>query len=218
MNVASFIEHSFLRSTTTIADIENICKEAIENQFAAVCVPPIYVKRAKGIVQGANIQVATSIGFPMGYSAIEAKLAESVLAIVDGADELNLMINLVALKNADWQYLAKEINSIIPIVRKSGKVLKVIIEAGLLSNEELVTCCDIYGAAGVDFIQVSSGFEEQLPSLETLKLVRKHLADAIGIKAGDGNCNIPLADLVEAGATRIVCKYPVQAINDLKNS
>src|SRR5690349_19048300 len=98
MNIASVIEHSFLKPTATIADIERICNEAKENAFRAVCVPPLFVKKAKEFLSGGKIKLATVIGFPFGYSAIEAKLAETVLAIVDGADEIDIMINTAALK------------------------------------------------------------------------------------------------------------------------
>lgn len=210
METASFIEHSFLSPTATMADIERICHEAVSYKFAAVCVPPMFVKNAKTLTAGSTVKVATVIGFPFGYNAIEAKLAETVLAIVDGADELNMMINLVALKNKDWQYLAKEINTVLTIVRKRGKIIKVIIEAGLLTNEEIITCCDIYGAAAVDFIQVSTGYSEPPVTMETLKLIRRHLANAVQLKSGDGIDALSLNKMIAAGINRMGCKDPVE--------
>ena len=206
MERASFIEHSFLSPTTTMADIERICKDAIQHKFAAVCIPPMFVKKVKALLAGSNVKTATVTGFPFGYNAIEAKLAETVLAIVDGVDEINMMINLVALKNEDWQYLAKEINTILTVVRKSERVIKVIIEAALLTHEEIITCCDIYGAAGVDYIQVSSGYAEKITTIETLKLIRTHLAGAIQLKSGDAIDPFSVNEWIEAGANRIVCK------------
>ena len=206
MDTASFIEHSFLSPTATMADIERICQEAMQNKFAAVCIPPMFVKKAKALLTESNIKIATVTGFPFGYNAIEAKLAETVLAIVDGADEINMMINLVAVKNKDWQYLAKEINTILTVIRKSEKTIKVIIEAGLLTNEEIITCCDIYGAASVDFIQVSSGYAEKIITIEKLKLIRTHLANAIQLKAGDAIDPFSVNEWIEAGVNRIVCK------------
>ncbi|MEO8772063.1 MAG: deoxyribose-phosphate aldolase [Ferruginibacter sp.] len=200
----SFIEHSFLSPITTIADIERICNEAMQSKFAAVCIPPMFVKKAKAFFTGSNVKIATVTGFPFGYNAIEAKLAETVLAIVDGADEINMMINLVALKNKDWQYLAKEINTILTVVRKSEKTIKVIIEAALLTKEEIITCCDIYGAAAVDFIQLSSGYAEKTTTIETLKLIRTHLANAIQLKVGDVIDDAVANEWIEAGANRIV--------------
>ena len=138
MNIAQYIDHTILKPTTTIADIEKICAEAKAYQFAAVCVPPLFVKKAKTALAGSTVKVATVIGFPFGYSAIEAKVAEIVLAIVDGADELDLVINISAIKNNDWQYLATEINTIMPLIRNKEKVIKIIIESGILTKEEII--------------------------------------------------------------------------------
>jgi deoxyribose-phosphate aldolase len=93
MNISSYIDHTVLKPTTTIADVEKLCAEAMQYNFAAVCVPPLFVKKAKGLTGGSNVKVATVIGFPFGYSAIEAKVAEIILAILDGADELDMVIN-----------------------------------------------------------------------------------------------------------------------------
>ncbi|MEI9958445.1 MAG: deoxyribose-phosphate aldolase [Ferruginibacter sp.] len=121
-----------------MADIEKLCAEALEYNFAAVCVPPLFVKKAKELTNGSTVKVATVIGFPFGYSAIEAKVAEIVLAIIDGADELDMVINISAVKNKDWQFLAYEINTVMPVVRSKGKLIKMIIESGILTDEELL--------------------------------------------------------------------------------
>jgi deoxyribose-phosphate aldolase len=212
MESASFIEHRFLSATTTLADVELLCHEAAKYHFAAVCVPPMFVKKAKELTAGTSVKTATVIGFPFGYNAIEAKLAETVLAIVDGADELSMVINLVALKNKDWQYLAKEINTILAVIRKSGKLIKVIIEAGLLNDEEIIACCDIYGAAGVDFIQTSTGYADKLVDLKRLMFIRSHLADAVKIMAGDPVDAKVVNDWIAAGAVRITRAGPEQEV------
>jgi deoxyribose-phosphate aldolase len=218
MEIASFIEHVFLEPTTTLPDIERLCQEATQYKFAAVCVPPMFVKKAKGLVAGSNIPVATVIGFPFGYNAIESKLAETVLAIVDGADELDISINLIALKNNDWQYLAKEISTILNVTRKSNKIIKVIIHAGSLTEEELTACCDIYGAAGVGFIQLATGYSTPVTRIETLKLTRTQLANAVQVKAGDPVDPQSLKEWITAGATRIVCTDPIAAVKALTES
>ncbi|MBC7534644.1 MAG: deoxyribose-phosphate aldolase [Ferruginibacter sp.] len=210
MNIASHIEHSCLKPTATLADIEQVCLEAVQYHFAAVCVPPMFVKKAKALTAGTLVRTATVIGFPYGYNAIEAKLAETVLAIVDGADELDIMINLVALKNKDWQYLAKEISTLLNVVRKSGKSIKVILEASMLNENEITTCCDMYGAAGVDFIQTSTGSAGSFVSLEILKMLRRQLADAVQLKSNDGIDPISAAEWIAAGAERIVCNDPLR--------
>jgi deoxyribose-phosphate aldolase len=215
MNIASYIDHTVLKPTTTVADVEKLCSEAIQYSFAAVCVPPLFVKKAKELTSGSTVKVATVIGFPFGYSAIEAKVAEMVLAIVDGADELDMVINISAVKNKDWQFLANEINTVMPIVWGKGKVIKVIIESGILTNEEIITCCDIYGAAGVDFMKTSTGYAEKGATVEAVQLMRKHLPAAIKIKASGGIKNYSFAlQLVQAGADRLGCSSSIQIVKE----
>ena len=215
MNIASYIDHTVLKPTTLVADVEKLCAEAIQYQFAAVCVPPLFVKKAVGLLVGTSVKVATVIGFPFGYSAIEAKVAETVLAIVDGSDELDLVINISALKNNDWQFLASEINAILPIVRKTGKVIKIIIESGVLTDEEIIKCCDLYGAAGVNFMKTSTGYAEKGATVEAVRLLRKHLAEKIQIKASGGIKTYTFAkQLIDAGATRIGCSSSIQIVTE----
>jgi deoxyribose-phosphate aldolase len=215
MNIASYIDHTVLKPTTLIADVEKLCAEARQYSFAAVCVPPLFVKKAKELTAGSSVKVATVIGFPFGYSAVEAKVAEIVLAIIDGVDELDMVINISAVKNNDWQFLANEINAVMPIIRGKGKVIKMIIESGILSDEEIITCCDIYGAAGVDFMKTSTGYAEKGATVEAVQLMRKHLPSSIKIKASGGIKNYSFAlQLVNAGADRIGCSSSIQIVNE----
>ncbi|MEP7142466.1 MAG: deoxyribose-phosphate aldolase [Ferruginibacter sp.] len=215
MNIAAYIDHTFLKPTTTMADIEKLCAEAIHYQFAAVCVPPLFVKKARELITGSQVKVATVIGFPFGYSAIEAKVAELVLAIVDGADELDVVINLSAIKNNDWQFLANEINAILPIVKNKKKVIKIIIESGILTDEEIIKCCDLYGAAGVDYMKTSTGYAEKGATVEAVQLLRNHLADNIRIKASGGIKTYTFAkQLIDAGADRLGCSSSVSIVNE----
>ena len=183
MKIAPVFECCILKPVTLLAEVDQVCIDAQENKYRAVCVPPLFVKHTKNLLKGTPVLTATAVGFPFGYSAIEAKLAEAVLAMVDGADEIELVINTCALKNADWQYLAREVNTIMPVIKSKGLVLKVIIETALLTNEEMITCCDIYGAAGVDYVKTSTGFSKKQTSIETIVLFRKHLADQVKIVA-----------------------------------
>jgi len=215
MNIAEYIDHTVLKPTTTLQDVEKLCEEALSYQFAAVCVPPLFVKKAKEILGSSSIKVATVIGFPFGYSAIEAKVAEVVLAIIDGADELDVVINISAIKNNDWQFLANEINAILPIIKNKNKIIKVIIESGILTDEEIIKCCDLYGAAGVDFMKTSTGYAEKGASIEAVKLMRKHLADNVLIKASGGIKNFIFAkQLIQAGANRLGCSSSIAIINE----
>lgn len=215
MNIAPYIDHTLLKPTATLPEIEKLCKEALEYGFAAVCVPPLYVKKAKEFLGNSNIKTATVIGFPFGYSAIEAKVAEIVLAVVDGADELDMVANISAIKNRDWTFIANEINTIMPIVRNKNRVIKVIIESGVLTDEEIVKCCDIYGAAGVDYVKTSTGYAEKGASIHAVQLIRAHLADSIKIKASGGIRSYSFAkELINAGANRLGCSASVKIVEE----
>lgn len=217
MQLNNYIDHTILKPTTLLLEVEKLCSEATAYQFAAVCVPPLFVKRAKQYTQSSNVKVATVIGFPFGYSAVEAKIAEVLLALVDGADELDVVINIAALKNNDWTYLANEINHILPIIRNKQKIIKVIIESGVLTNDEIIRCCDLYGAAGVDFMKTSTGYAEKGASVQAVILMRKHLHSSIQIKASGGIRNASFAkELIHAGANRIGCSASIDIIKDAK--
>jgi len=209
-----YIDHTILKPTCLVADIEKLCAEAKQYDFAAVCVPPNFVKLAKEKLVGSTVQVATVIGFPFGYSATEAKIAEIILAMVDGADELDVVANISAIKNGDWSAIADEINHIMPIIRSKGKVVKIIIESGVLSDDEIIKCCDIYGIAGIDYLKTSTGYAEKGASVEAVKLFRKHLPDQVQIKASGGIRDYATAKLmIDAGATRIGCSAGVAIVS-----
>jgi len=209
-----YIDHTILKPTCLVADIEKLCAEAKQYDFAAVCVPPNFVKLAKEKLLGSTVQVATVIGFPFGYSATEAKIAEIILAMVDGADELDVVANISAIKNADWSAIADEINHIMPIIRSKGKVVKIIIESGVLTDDEIIKCCDIYGIAGIDYLKTSTGYAEKGASVEAVKLFRKHLPDQVQIKASGGIRDYATAKLmIDAGAMRIGCSAGVAIVS-----
>lgn len=213
MKLNQYIDHTVLKPTTLISDIEKLCTEAMQYEFAAVCVPPNFVKQAKAFTLGSSVKVATVIGFPFGYSAVEAKIAEIVLAMVDGADELDVVCNISAIKNKDFTYIANEINHIMPIVKSKGKTIKVIIESGVLTKEEIIACCDIYGAAGIDYLKTSTGYAEKGASVADVKLFRLHLPAHVQIKASGGIRDYAFAkELVDAGATRLGCSAGVAIV------
>ncbi len=213
MPLNKYIDHTVLKPTCLVADIEKLCAEAKQYNFAAVCVPPNFVKLAKQQLQDTEVKVATVIGFPFGYSATEAKIAEIILAMVDGADELDVVANISAIKNGDWAAIADEINHIMPIIRSKGKSIKIIIESGVLTKEEIIKCCDIYGVAGIDFLKTSTGYAEKGASVEDVQLFRKHLPEAVHIKASGGIRDFATAkQMIEAGATRIGCSAGVAIV------
>lgn len=214
MNIAAYIDHTILKPTTLVKEVEQLCKEAIEYGFAAVCVPPNFIRQAKEFTKGSAVKTATVIGFPFGYSAIEAKIAECILAIVDGVDELDVVINISAIKNNDWEYLANEINHLMPVIKQKNKTIKIIIESGILTDDEIIKCCDLYGIAGVDFLKTSTGYAATGATIEAVKLFRKHLPEQVKIKASGGIKDAAFAkSLIEAGADRLGCSSSITIVN-----
>ncbi|MCW3462953.1 deoxyribose-phosphate aldolase [Chitinophaga nivalis] len=219
MNINRYIDHTILKPTTVLEDIKQLCMQCVEYDFAAACVPPPYVKLAKQFLGATNTKVATVIGFPFGYSAIEAKVAETVLAIVDGADELDVVINISAIKNNDWEYLEKEIAHLMYIVREKQKVIKIIIESGILLEEEIVKCCQLYSKYGVDFMKTSTGYAEKGATVEAVKLMRANLPENIQIKASGGIRTFAFAaELIAAGATRIGASASVNIVEESRKA
>jgi deoxyribose-phosphate aldolase len=214
LRINQYIDHTLLKPTTLITEIEKLCNEAEQYQFAAVCVPPNFIKTAKVFTKNTQVKVATVIGFPFGYSAIEAKLAEVLLAIVDGADELDIVINISAIKNNDWEYLANEINHLMPIIKQNNRVVKIIIESGILTYEEIIKCCQLYGVAGIDYLKTSTGYAEKGATIEAVKLFRQNLPAHVQIKASGGIRDYAFAKLlIDAGATRLGCSTGMAIVN-----
>lgn len=213
MNISSYIDHTVLKPTTTIIEVENCCSEAVEYGFAAICVPPPFVNRAKIILSPTHVKVATVVGFPFGYSATEAKIAETVLAIVDGADEIDMVVNLVALKMGDWEFLAREVKLVLDVVHNKGKILKLIVESGILSHDEIIQCCRVLGPLGIDFMKTSTGYAEKGATVEAVHLMRKHLPLHVAIKASGGIRTYETArEMIDAGATRLGCSASVAIV------
>lgn len=213
MNIAQYIDHTLLKPTTTTADLKKLCDEALQYHFYAVCVPPPLVKNAKTALQSGTVKTATVIGFPFGYSIARAKLAEAQQAIQDGADELDVVINLVALKNNAWQYLELEMESIVEVAHQHNKLVKVIIESGVLTDEEIIKCCELYAKTGIDFLKTSTGYAEKGATIEAVQLMRKHLPANIKIKASGGIRTYEQAQqYIKAGADRLGCSASVAIV------
>lgn len=213
MSLAQFIDHTVLKPTTTLADIEKICEEAARYGFAAVCVPPYYVKDARSILQNSPVKVATVIGFPFGYSHFSAKLAEARQAISEGADELDMVMNLAAFKSNDMAYLESEIGEMTNLTSGHGVTLKVIVESGILSGEEIIKCCELYKHYKIGYMKTSTGYAEKGATLEAVQIMRMHLPPSIQIKASGGIKTYEFAQqLVDAGATRLGCSASVAIV------
>ena len=208
-SLASYIDHTILKPTVSHIEINRICKEALDYGFAAVCVPPPFVVQAKG----SGVRVATVIGFPFGYSVAAAKLAEVEAALADGADELDVVINLMALKGGDWSGLEAEMRALVGPIHGAARLVKVIIESGVLTDEEIIRCCELYGGLGVDFVKTSTGYAEKGATVEAVRLMRAHLPSSVRIKASGGIRTYALArQLIDAGADRLGCSASVEII------
>ena len=204
MKINHLLEYTLLKPTATTAEIEKLCLEAREYNLGAVCVPPPFVKLCKELLKGSSVKISTVVGFPFGYSAIEAKLAEILLSIVDGADDLEVVVNFMAIKNNDWRFISNEIIHLLQVMGSSNKTITLIIESGVLTNDELIKCCELYGAADINAIKTSTGFATENVTIGKLKLMRKHLPEVINIKAYGEINNYEIANqLLQAGASTI---------------
>jgi deoxyribose-phosphate aldolase len=205
----SQIELTLLEPTATLPEIEQVCREAVSSRYAAICIPPLLVKKAKELLAGSEVKIATVIGYPYGYSAIEAKLAEIILAMVDGAHEMAVSINITALKNADWQYLAKELHHVQQVIQRKEKVLKIVLPGNFINNDELTKCCDLYGAAGVNYISWYENDTDISTCIEKIKMLRQYLANAVKIEvfAGFEASEKIIKEMITAGADRIAVPF-----------
>ena len=157
--------------------------------------------------------MATVIGFPFGYSNIEAKVAEVKQAIEDGADELDMVANISAINSKNWIFLRQEVEAVLKPIRTAGRVLKVIIESGILLDQEIIGCCEVYGAAGIDYLKTSTGYAESGASEKAVALFRAHLPSSVQIKASGGIRDYPTAlAMIRSGATRIGCSAGVAIV------
>lgn len=213
MQIASFIDHTLLKQNIIVNDILTLCAEAKEHGFASVCVPPYFISHAKEELAGSKVKIATVIGFPFGYSHYTAKLAEVQQAIAAGAQELDMVINVSALVNGNKELLEDEIKAVTDITSASDVVLKLILETGIISDEQIIACCHLYRRYPVQFLKTSTGYAAKGATIEAVQLMRQHLPHTIQIKASGGIRDYGFAkSLVDAGATRLGCSASVAIV------
>lgn len=204
MDIAPKIDHTYLKPDCTENIIRQVCEEAQQYRFAAVCIPPYYVNLAAEILAESSVAVATVIGFPMGYACTAAKVEEIKKAINDGAEELDVVINLCAVKHSNWNYVKNDIDSMTRASHLGGKTIKVIIETGLLNSEEIKKICTICTELQVDFVKTSTGFNGKGANADIVKNLRNCLPNNIKIKASGGIRTPEQAkELILAGADRL---------------
>ena len=199
--ILSKVDHTFLKQTATWNDIRELCDDAIRYNTASVCIPPSFVKKAKEYVNE-KMKVCTVIGFPNGYNTTDVKVFETSNAIQNGADEIDMVINIGMLKEKEYDAILNEINE---IKKACGdKILKVIIETCLLTEEEKIKMCDIVSNSNADFIKTSTGFSTAGATIEDIKLFKKHIRNDKKIKAAGGISSFEDAErFIEEGASRL---------------
>ena len=202
MELNKYIDHTNLKPTATIRDIEKLCDEAIKYKFASVCIQPYYVSLAYELLKDTNVNVCTVIGFPLGQSTTSTKAYEAIEAVNNGADEIDMVINVAALKNKDYDYVKEEIEEIRDSI--DGKTLKVIIETCYLEDEEITKMTEICNETFVNYIKTSTGFGTRGADLHDLEVINKTKNEILEIKASGGIRDYETANkYIEAGATRI---------------
>ena len=203
MSISKIIDHTLLKADSTKEMIEKLCKEAAEYKFASVCINPCYVSLAAELLKDSEVKVCTVIGFPLGASTKEVKAFETENAIKNGADEVDMVINVGDLKNKNYDYVREDIKAVVDAA--SGKALtKVIIETCLLTDEEKVIACKLSKEAGADFVKTSTGFSTGGATAADIKLMRETVGENMGVKASGGVRSTEDAiSVIEAGASRI---------------
>ena len=202
--LARLIDHTLLKPDATRTDIERLCAEAAEWEFAAVCVNPVWVSGCASRLSGTRVAVCSVAGFPLGAATADAKGYETRRALADGAREIDMVINIGALKSGDLATVERDIASVTTACRRSKALSKVIIEAALLTDEEKVTACRIARAAGADFVKTSTGFGPHGATVADVELMRRTVGATMGVKASGGVRDLTtLQALVAAGASRI---------------
>ena len=212
-SVSTYIDHTNLSQTASKSDIENLCEEAVDNNFASVCVNPVFVPLASEILNSKNPKVCTVVGFPLGADSPEMKFAESRYLTHQGAEELDMVINISALKEGDTRFIQSEIEKVVDAA--DGNCVKIIIETCLLTDEEKKIVSELAVNAGADFIKTSTGFSFSGATEEDIKLIRKKVGSDMGIKASGGIKTLTdLKILVKAGANRIGTSNAISIINE----
>jgi deoxyribose-phosphate aldolase len=218
-DLARYIDHTLLRPDATAADIDKLCEEARSYGFAAVCVNPTWVQRCARNLRGSGVRVASVIGFPFGAGTTEVKAAEARRAIRDGAREIDMVINVGALKSGDYELVRRDIEKVADACREAGALSKVIIEAAYLTDEEKVVSSHLAKAAKADFVKTSTGFGPGGATVHDVLLMRETVGPKLGVKAAGGIRSAEDArEMIAAGATRIGASASVQIVTGEETS
>ena len=213
--VASMIDHTLLRPDATRLDIEALCREATQYEFATVCVNATWVATCAQLLRGSRVNVCSVVGFPLGATTVDTKQFETRRAIFDGATEIDMVINVGALKSGDLQQGERDIEAVTGPCREFGAISKVIIEAALLSDDEKVLACTLAKVGGADFVKTSTGFGRGGATVHDVALMRRVVGEEMGVKAAGGVKGLEgLRAMVGAGATRIGASAGVRIVQE----
>ncbi len=203
-NIARIIDHTLLKPEATPEQIDQLCREALAYNFASVCVNPVYVRRCASHLLGSEVKVCTVVGFPLGASRPEIKSAETLAALRDGAQEIDMVIHIGALKARDYAAVLRDIQAVVNTAHAGDALVKVIIEAALLTDEEKIAACLLAKEAGAEYVKTSTGFGPGGAAVEDVALMRRVVGPEMGVKAAGGVRSFEDAKkMVAAGATRI---------------
>jgi len=217
LNIAQMIDHSLLKPEATKEEIRRLCEEGRKYGFASVCVNPVWVCFCSDLLKGSSVRICTVSGFPLGANKPEVKAQEAETAIREGADEIDMVTNIGALKSGDFKLVEEDIIAVRNAIGKE-KILKVIIEAAVLTNEEKIKATQIIIDCGADFVKTSTGFGYSGATVEDVKLLKKVTKDKIRIKASGGIKDYNTAlELIKAGASRIGTSSGVKIVEQSKN-
>lgn len=213
MELNKYIDYTNLKADATHEDIKALCEGAINNKFEAVCVNPYYVEYAKELLQGTNVLVDTVIGFPLGMNAISVKEYESIVAIENGADEIDMVVNIGAIKEGNYEYVKKEIETVRDAI--DGKTLKVIIETCYLSDEEIIEMTKICNDTFVNFIKTSTGFGSRGASTHDISLINEYKNEVLLVKASGGiRKSDDCLEYINMGVSRIGTSNGIQIMEE----
>lgn len=216
-DIAGYIDHTLLKPDATPQEIETLCREARQYHFAAVCVNPPFVKQCAELLRGSGVQVATVVGFPLGAHTTATKVFETEQALVDGATEIDMVINVGELKAKHDDFVRNDIAEVVRVAHRAGALVKVIIEAALLTDEEKVRASRLSKEAGADFVKTSTGFGPGGATVHDVALMRQTVGPSMGIKAAGGVKNLEQAQqMIAAGATRIGASAGVKIVQEAR--
>jgi len=214
--VARYIDHTLLKADATRDEILKLCEEGARYGFASVCINPTWVREAACALRGSGVKVCTVIGFPLGANAPDTKAFETRRAIFDGAREVDMVINIGALKSGDYDLVSRDIRGVVEVAHEVDDLCKVIIETALLTDEEKVRACELARNAGADFVKTSTGFSKGGATVADIALMRRVVGGQMGVKASGGVKDLQQAqEMIRAGATRIGASVGVKIVQEV---